>query len=55
MNVISWNTTATYLLASGGDDGSFKVWDLRKMMKDPSATPITDITWHSAPITSIAF
>lgn len=29
MNVISWNTKIPYLLASGSDDGSFKIWDLR--------------------------
>jgi ribosome assembly protein RRB1 len=29
VNVISWNSAVTYLLASGGDDGAFRVWDLR--------------------------
>lgn len=41
MNVISWNTHSTSLLASGADDGNFRVWDLRKVMKE--AKPITDI------------
>jgi len=43
------------LIASGADDGNFRVWDLRKIMKDPKAKPITDIQWHTSPITSIAF
>lgn len=29
VNVISWSRLANHLLASGGDDGFFKVWDLR--------------------------
>ena len=55
VNVISWNTEWPYLIASGWDDGSFKVWDLRKLQKDLNAKPITNIKWHSAPITSIQF
>lgn len=43
------------MLASGSDDGSFKVWDLRKLQKDNSAKPITNIKWHNGPITSIHF
>jgi len=53
VNVISWNTHSKHLLASGADDGSFRVWDLRKIFKDPKAAPITDIQWHNSPITSI--
>lgn len=29
VNVISWNLKTNYLLASGGDEGGIKVWDLR--------------------------
>lgn len=29
VNVISWNKVNPVLLASGADDGCFKVWDLR--------------------------
>lgn len=29
VNVISWNLQTNYLLASGGDEGGIKVWDLR--------------------------
>ena len=28
VNVISWNTTAKFLLASGDDKGEFRIWDL---------------------------
>ena len=29
VNVISWNHKNPFLIASGADDGCFKVWDLR--------------------------
>lgn len=29
VNVISWSRLVSFLLASGNDDGSFRVWDLR--------------------------
>ena len=29
INVISWNKKTANLIASGGDDGAFKVWDIR--------------------------
>ena len=49
VNVISWNRKAPNLLASGGDDGSFKVWDLRYVGKPA----ITHVHWHADAITSI--
>lgn len=55
VNVISWNAHCPFLIASGSDDGSFKVWDLRKLQKNLEAEPITNIKWHNAPITSIQF
>ncbi len=29
VNVLSWNALVPFLLVTGADDGSFKVWDLR--------------------------
>jgi hypothetical protein len=29
VNVIHWNVKNPRLMASGGDNGSFKIWDLR--------------------------
>lgn len=52
VNVISWNRTVSYLLASGSDDGSFKVWDLR-MLGRQDATPLANFTYHRDAITSI--
>lgn len=49
VNVISWNSCCNTLLASGADDGSFKVWDLRYTNKDS----ISNIQWHRDQITSI--
>lgn len=53
VNVISWNklTSVSYLLASGCDDGSFKVWDLR-YIRDKK-TPLANFCYHKGPITSI--
>jgi ribosome assembly protein RRB1 len=31
VNVISWNALVPHLIASGADDGSFRVWDLRSL------------------------
>ncbi|KAI8146103.1 WD40-repeat-containing domain protein [Fennellomyces sp. T-0311] len=52
VNVITWNHKASYLLASGHDDGVFSVWDLRQF-KGNNATPVASFKWHNAPITSI--
>ena len=43
VNVISWNTNVTYLMASGSDDGSFKIWDLRAF---GSGEPVAQFRWH---------
>eukprot|EP00944_MAST-04C_sp_MAST-4C-sp1_P002338 g2338.t1 len=50
VNVISWNSLVGFLLASGGDDGAFKVWDLRNFKRD---TPVAHFKYHLAPITSV--
>lgn len=55
VNVISWNSHCPFLIASGSDDGFFKVWDLRKLQKDLKSEPLTSIKWHGQPITSIQF
>ncbi|KAI7860055.1 WD40-repeat-containing domain protein [Circinella umbellata] len=52
VNVITWNHKASYLLASGHDDGVFSVWDLRQF-KGNNPTPVASFKWHNAPITSI--
>ncbi|KAI8388336.1 WD40-repeat-containing domain protein [Radiomyces spectabilis] len=52
VNVITWNKKASYLLASGHDDGIFSVWDLRTF-QSASPTPVATFKWHNGPITSI--
>jgi ribosome assembly protein RRB1 len=49
VNVISWNKKAPTLIASGAEDGSFKVWDLRYIGKPA----ITNIAWHQEQVCSI--
>ena len=59
VNVISWNPTSKFLLASGDDKGEFRIWDLRMLSKVQSKTAeldsITKIRWHTEAITSIQF
>ena len=50
VNVISWNPLVGFLLASGSDDGAFKIWDLRKFQAD---APVAHFKFHQAPVTSI--
>ena len=54
VNVIGWNSLVTNLLASGGDDGTFAVWDLRTFgstTKKPE--PLARFTYSQKPITSV--
>ena len=50
VNVCAWNGLRQHLLATGSDDGSFKVWDLRHFK---SHTPAATFTYHHKAITSI--
>ncbi|KAI4470715.1 glutamate-rich wd repeat-containing protein 1 [Holotrichia oblita] len=49
VNVISWNKNEPFI-ASGGDDGFLKVWDLRRFV---SKTPVAIFKHHTAPVTSV--
>ena len=50
VNVISWNKTVNYLVVTGCDDGSFRVWDLRSFS---GGEPVAKFHWHRAAITSV--
>jgi ribosome assembly protein RRB1 len=52
VNVLSWNAQVTNLLASGGDDGTFSVWDLRTFGGENPA-PLARFTYSQKPITSV--
>ena len=61
VNVISWNSTSKFLLASGDDKGEFRIWDLRMLAgaskqqksKNTEFDSITRIRWHTEAITSL--
>lgn len=52
VNVIAWNSAVPHLLASGNDDGSFVIWDLRNFRPDAC---VARFQWHTDAITSIAW
>ena len=39
-----------YLVVSGADDGSFRIWDLRSFS---SGEPVAKFHWHRGPVTSV--
>lgn len=47
VNTLSWNKKVPYLLATGSDDCSFSIWDLRNFK--PDAT-VAHFTFHEEPI-----
>lgn len=49
VNVLSWSPCVGELLATGGDDGGFKIWDTRNV----SAGPMANFLWHKKAITSV--
>lgn len=55
VNVISWNRSVNYLLASGSDDGSFKIWDLRMFGSKAAGgpEPLANFKHHKGRIASI--
>jgi ribosome assembly protein RRB1 len=59
VNVLSWNPLVTNLLATGGDDGTLAVWDLRHFTNRNAAPnagaiqPLARFTPHTTPITSV--
>ncbi|EDO16962.1 hypothetical protein Kpol_1041p20 [Vanderwaltozyma polyspora DSM 70294] len=56
VNVISWNEKMGYLLASGDDNGTWGVWDLRQFSpSNENAQPVAQYDFHKGAITSISF
>ncbi|KAK9111913.1 hypothetical protein Scep_019432 [Stephania cephalantha] len=50
VNVISWNRLASCMIASGSDDGTFSIHDLRQLQGD---SRVAHFEYHKLPITSI--
>ena len=48
-NVLSWNPIVGQLLLTGGDDGTFKVWDVRAT----SRGALANFKWHKNAVTSV--
>ena len=53
INGVAWNKIVTSLLATGCDDGTLEVWDLRKFSEKQAlarftshTTPISSLQWH---------
>lgn len=57
VNVISWSSKINHLLASGHDDGSWSVWDLRNFTNanNVAPSPVANYDFHKSPVTSISF
>jgi len=58
VNVLSWFNQTAHLLASGHDDGSWVVWDLRqwkpqKGQTDAKPSPVASFNFHKEQITSL--
>ncbi len=53
VNVIDWNRQEPFI-ASGGDDGHVKVWDLRQVhASSGAAEPVASFAHHRGPVTSV--
>lgn len=55
INCVSWNAAVSYLVATAGDDGIVKVWDLRSFggAKSSPTEPVGKFSWHQGkPIAS---
>ena len=48
VNVLSWNTLTSYMLATGGDDGHMRVWDLREL-----DSYVASFSYHKKPVCGI--
>ena len=54
VNVLSWNRLVSNLLATGADDGTLSVWDLRQFSANKDGIkPLARFTCHQTPVTSV--
>jgi len=50
VNTMAWNRKVGYLLATGSDDHSFKIWDMRSFKAD---TPVAQYDYHTDAISCV--
>lgn len=50
VNVISWNRLTSYMLASGADDGTLRIWDLRNFA---AGQYVANFAYHKGYVTSV--
>ena len=50
VNVISWNRLVSYMVASGADDGTLRIWDLRSFSQD---SHVSHFAFHKGSVTSV--
>lgn len=50
VNVISWNKLVAYMMASGADDGTLRIWDLRSFSQ---GSHVSHFAFHKGPVTSV--
>ena len=50
VNVISWNKLVSYMVASGADDGTLRIWDLRAFTQDGH---VSHFAFHKDSVTSV--
>ncbi|XP_050702903.1 glutamate-rich WD repeat-containing protein 1-like [Eriocheir sinensis] len=55
INVIHWSRSEPFI-ASGGDDGCVRVWDLRRMQPgntSPASSMVAELRHHSGPVSTV--
>lgn len=55
VNAVAWNELEPHLVATGGEEGSIKIWDLRSLRSDPASPPIANFQFHRQGVLHISW